>query len=531
MKILLVTVGHAGHVIPLFELAKVLHEHDITFVTQQVAQVYVDFKSHPNPSKFHLHFTTDSKEELVQEKEKEIFLITHAANSSLFNSLGYTMKLMIDDSAKLFNSTIHRLMSEKFDLIIGNSALKYLHVISSRAKIPCVMQSTEILPNPLDFNAPNYFSGLSKTDMKVTVYRLFNFIFNIRLIIGIAKTILPIIQETRHVYPKIAGPYEDIFSIQSLLTAQSKCLHLMSIPPTLFPVGFTDPYTKYLGAFINQNPTADFERNELSDWIVSKPDRSVIYGAFGTSSLIHYDRMRNLIDGLTKFLSEHVDVSLLLVLRGNNYDVYQQLLANIDDEAVRAFLTKSKRIRIENRFVPQKWILKQTSVRLFLSHCGMGSTSEAIFFGLPILCMPFNMDQFINAMAIEQSFVGLSLFVRPGLFYSFIHPHNFQGYKFTGTFLYEQLVEIWKNPIFAKSAYLMSLEVQHAGGLDQAVREIEYFTKLDGNFDRYTVYSATLPFYQRYFLDIFLVYFIVPYLLIRYLFKKLSKKSGKKKLE
>jgi UDP:flavonoid glycosyltransferase YjiC (YdhE family) len=42
-------------------------------------------------------------------------------------------------------------------------------------------------------------------------------------------------------------------------------------------------------------------------------------------------------------------------------------------------------------FAPQLEILKRASI--FLTHCGMNSTSESIWFGVPMICMPVSVDQ------------------------------------------------------------------------------------------------------------------------------------------
>lgn len=45
----------------------------------------------------------------------------------------------------------------------------------------------------------------------------------------------------------------------------------------------------------------------------------------------------------------------------------------------------------------------------FLSHAGMGGTTEAIHFGVPVVAMPFIGDQPANAAAIEESGLGVQM--------------------------------------------------------------------------------------------------------------------------
>lgn len=48
----------------------------------------------------------------------------------------------------------------------------------------------------------------------------------------------------------------------------------------------------------------------------------------------------------------------------------------------------------------------------FLSHSGMGGTTEAIHFGVPVVAMPVVGDQPSNAAAVEESGLGVTLQIR-----------------------------------------------------------------------------------------------------------------------
>ena len=55
-------------------------------------------------------------------------------------------------------------------------------------------------------------------------------------------------------------------------------------------------------------------------------------------------------------------------------------------------------------FVPQIEVLQHTDV--FLTHCGMNSINEALYFGVPMVAMPFLNDQITNAQRLTELGLG-----------------------------------------------------------------------------------------------------------------------------
>ena len=79
-KVLMITIGAAGHVIPMFELAKAIKNNNVTFLTEQAPKSDIDFASHPRLSSFRLIYTTDSTDEFLIEKKKEQEILSFFAN-------------------------------------------------------------------------------------------------------------------------------------------------------------------------------------------------------------------------------------------------------------------------------------------------------------------------------------------------------------------------------------------------------------------------------------------------------------------
>lgn len=58
---------------------------------------------------------------------------------------------------------------------------------------------------------------------------------------------------------------------------------------------------------------------------------------------------------------------------------------------------------------PQAKILSHSSTERFVSHCGWGSIIESIHYGVPIIGMPMQYDQHLNAKLVVD--VGLGIHV------------------------------------------------------------------------------------------------------------------------
>ncbi|CAF0780660.1 unnamed protein product [Didymodactylos carnosus] len=526
----MISIGGAGLVVPMFELAKSMKNHNVTFITELYAQSYVNFTSHPNLSSFRIIYSNDSTDAFIDQKKTEKEVLEYFTNHSLFDNLSYlTPGLGISLNA-LMNKTVHLLMVEQFDVIIGCSMIFGINALCKEAKTSCVIQFTEIQLDFFDFNQPNSFSLLSSTQLTKWKYRVYNVAFTLRAIMSAFKQLKTIFYTIFQSFPQVPGPFYETFTLKNLLLTKFKCLQLFNLPPTLYSPSSSHHWTKYLGAYVDES-TIDNTDNDLTKWIKSKPPNSMVYAAFGSTGIIELDRMKNLITGLAAFLLQTDTASVLLAFRNINYDKYQIVLNEITNNEYRRVLLNDQRVKIEREFVQQKWILQQKSVNLFLSHCGMGSAGEGLYFQKPILCLPLQTDQFFNAIAIEQSGVGQSLFKPPSLLQSFLNPVDFHDYTFSANDVTTKLLIMWRNSTFENAVRIMSAEMKHAGGVKQAVKEIEFLVKLNGDLNRYAPFQSTLPFYQQFMVDLVIVYIVIPGAIIFYLFVKCCKQSRKKKID
>ncbi|WP_284035478.1 macrolide family glycosyltransferase [Neobacillus sp. 114] len=109
---------------------------------------------------------------------------------------------------------------------------------------------------------------------------------------------------------------------------------------------------------------------------------------------------------------------------------------------------------IVKNYVPQTEVLKYTSV--FITHGGMNSVHEGLYYGVPLIVIPQSADQPIIAGQVAKLGAGITL----------------QMQNLTANQLSETLDQVLKQPSYQKAAASIGESFQKSGGYHQAVDEI-----------------------------------------------------------
>lgn len=112
---------------------------------------------------------------------------------------------------------------------------------------------------------------------------------------------------------------------------------------------------------------------------------------------------------------------------------------------------------IVKRYVPQTDVLKHT--KLFITHGGMNSTNEGLYYGVPLIVIPQSADQPIIAGQVANIGAGITL----------------QMQSLTAEQLRETAEQVLNHPSFHKAAANMGESFQRSGGYHKAVDEIFKF--------------------------------------------------------
>uniref|UniRef100_A0A914M035 glucuronosyltransferase n=1 Tax=Meloidogyne incognita TaxID=6306 RepID=A0A914M035_MELIC len=80
------------------------------------------------------------------------------------------------------------------------------------------------------------------------------------------------------------------------------------------------------------------------------------------------------------------------------------------DKVSTEYYSSYKNIVFTEKSTKQQNILSKTNTKLFISHCGVNGLNEAMYTGVPLICIPWGEDQFYNGSLVEQK--GLGIYVK-----------------------------------------------------------------------------------------------------------------------
>lgn len=177
-------------------------------------------------------------------------------------------------------------------------------------------------------------------------------------------------------------------NIQSMkLTEWLLCNSAYELEPGAFNLS---PHIIPIGPLVASNRLGDSvgsfwqEDSTCLEWLDKQPPQSVIYLAFGSSTVLSPTQFQELALGL-----DLTNRPFLWVSR-----------PDITNGTPDAFLQEFEdRVSPQGKIVtwaPQQNVLAHPSVACFVSHCGWNSVIEGVCNGVPFLCWPYFADQFFN---------------------------------------------------------------------------------------------------------------------------------------
>lgn len=241
---------------------------------------------------------------------------------------------------------------------------------------------------------------------------------------------------------------KEIMKLPVISSNTSFVMNHLPVPDRMLTEGFHPQLDEFYRKLYDLCQSWDVKTPSVLDFFCNKGDRNIVYTSrmfnpggplfdetyqfVGPSihqrELIHFPGIKNFPE--TKKSSEVNDFPFdkiqgqkivyisLGTINTNFMDFYHmciEALGNMDYSVVMSIGRKCNLEDFKNipdnfiisNYVPQLEILKNTSV--FISHCGMNSVDEAIYYGVPIIAIPLVNDQPMIAQQIVKLGVGISL--------------------------------------------------------------------------------------------------------------------------
>ncbi|MGC4378495.1 macrolide family glycosyltransferase [Fictibacillus sp. Mic-4] len=198
------------------------------------------------------------------------------------------------------------------------------------------------------------------------------------------------------------------------------------------PFGETfDPTYKFVG------PSISLRRAQENFDFTALKEKSLIYISLGT------------------VLNQNIDFYKLCFKAFENTD--HTVVMSIGNKVQRSDLGEIPKNFIVKNYVPQTELLKYT--KAFITHGGMNSAHEGLYYGVPLVVIPLSADQPIIAGQVAKLGAGIQL----------------QMQSLTAHQLREAVDHVLSDPSFHKAAATIKESFQKSGGYRQAVDEIFKF--------------------------------------------------------
>lgn len=151
-----------------------------------------------------------------------------------------------------------------------------------------------------------------------------------------------------------------------------------------------------------QSDEDDEQRTMIINWLKKREPSSVVFVSFGSEYFPSEEEIHEIAGGL-----ELSGVGFIWVVRFHGGD----RRGSVKEALPTGFFEKVQdRGLVVEKWAPQARILSDPSVGGFVSHCGWSSTLEAMVFGIPLVAVPMQLDQPLNARLATE--VGVAMEVK-----------------------------------------------------------------------------------------------------------------------
>lgn len=157
----------------------------------------------------------------------------------------------------------------------------------------------------------------------------------------------------------------------------------------------------------NISPGNSQEAEAVMHWLDQRERRSVVFVSFGSECFMPYEEMEQLAHGL-----ELSGACFIWVARFPKIEEKGKETTAMSAKALLHGLVERvgpERGLVVTSWAPQQEILVHPNLGSFLTHCGWSSVIEGIHAGIPMLALPTNWEQPLNAKLMVELGVGVEI--------------------------------------------------------------------------------------------------------------------------
>ncbi|KAF3331484.1 crocetin glucoside glucosyltransferase-like protein [Carex littledalei] len=145
------------------------------------------------------------------------------------------------------------------------------------------------------------------------------------------------------------------------------------------------------------------EAEKVMQWLDQREPRSVVFVSFGSQCFMPYNEMEQLARGLELSGACFIWVARFPKNNDEGNELAKALLHGLVERV------GPQRGLVITSWAPQRRILLHRNLSSFLTHCGWSSVLEGMHAGVPMLALPMESDQPVNAKLIVDLGIGIEI--------------------------------------------------------------------------------------------------------------------------